>query len=55
MHKVVPKVGDLIPEPKLEHKNVIRFDSYSFKADDVNAAGKLEGRRSVAAQILGRY
>jgi hypothetical protein len=31
VHKVVPKIGDLIPEPKLEHKNVICFGSYSLK------------------------
>jgi len=31
VHKVVPKIGDLIPEPELEHKNVICFGSYSLK------------------------
>lgn len=31
IHRVVPKVGDLLPEPKLEHKNVICFGSYSLK------------------------
>ncbi|EDY21378.1 conserved hypothetical protein [Chthoniobacter flavus Ellin428] len=31
VHKVVPKEGDLIPEPELKHKNVICFGSYSLR------------------------
>jgi len=31
IHKVVPKVGDLIPEPALSHRNVICFGSYSLR------------------------
>ena len=31
IHKVVPRVGDLIPEPALSHRNVICFGSYSLR------------------------
>ena len=31
VHAVVPKVGDLMPEPKLEHRNVICIGSYSLR------------------------
>jgi hypothetical protein len=30
-HKVVPFVGELLPEPKLDHKNVICIGSYSMR------------------------
>jgi hypothetical protein len=31
IHKVVPFVGDLMPEPELDHKNVICMGSYSLR------------------------
>ncbi len=31
VHKVVPFVGELLPEPALEHHNVICFGSYSMR------------------------
>lgn len=31
IHKVVPFVGELVPEPKLNHKNVICMGSYSMR------------------------
>jgi hypothetical protein len=31
VHKVVPFIGELIPAPELEHKNVICFGSYSMR------------------------
>lgn len=31
IHKVIPFVGELLPEPELDHKNVICFGSYSMR------------------------
>ncbi len=31
VHKVIPFIGELIPEPEISHKNVICFGSYSMR------------------------